>query len=179
VEIILIRHTPTAAPAGTCYGASDIALRGESARDIAALVRRTPSMDHLFTSTAQRCTLLATALGEHFNLEAKTAQELCELHFGMWEGRQWEGIARSEIEIWAQDTWERSPPGGESERALWGRVKVWFDREVAPLRLQRIAIVAHAGPLRVLRCLIGKLPSSERWDWSIGLGDMVVLPMTR
>jgi broad specificity phosphatase PhoE len=32
-------------------------------------------------------------------------------------------------------------------------------------------VVAHGGPLRVLRCLVLGLPRERRWDWSLGCGE--------
>jgi broad specificity phosphatase PhoE len=53
---------------------------------------------------------------------------------------------------------------------LFDRVERAY-RRIASCAAARVAVVAHGGPLRLLRCLMMGLPLSERWAVSIALGE--------
>jgi alpha-ribazole phosphatase len=170
VELVLIRHTRTSAPAGTCYGHLDVALSDTHVQDIAVALAGIAKADAVFTSPSQRCALLARSLAQRDSCALTIAAELRELNFGDWEGRLWSEIPRSESDHWAADTWKHAPPGGETEQALWDRVERWW--RLLPLpQCERIVIVAHGGSLRVLRCLLLRLASQHRWEWQIDFGQ--------
>jgi alpha-ribazole phosphatase len=171
MDVFLIRHTRTAAESGVCYGFSDVTMPSDVSRDIECTLARLPRFDVVHTSPAQRCMLLAAALGLRDRCVPIVSPELRELNFGAWEGRHWQDIAREESDVWARDTWNRAPPGGETEHALWQRVQLWHERRVRAVSGQRVAIIAHAGPLRILRCLLLNLPTSQRWEWTLEPGE--------
>jgi alpha-ribazole phosphatase len=170
VELFLIRHTAPAVSSGVCYGRADLPLAESGARDIQATLASLPTFDCVYSSPAQRCVRLATALAQRDACELTLAPELQELDFGEWEQLPWARIPREHSDPWAADPWHRAPPGGETEQALWNRVASWY-RRTLPAPLSRCAVVAHGGPLRVLRCLALGLPMEQRWDWSLHCGE--------
>jgi broad specificity phosphatase PhoE len=87
---------------------------------------------------------------------------------------RWDDIARSSSDDWAMDPWNRAPPNGERESELCARVERAY-REMASRGSQRIGVVAHGGPLRLLRCLILGKSMSERWEWAVALGESRII----
>jgi alpha-ribazole phosphatase len=170
VEFFLIRHTAPAVVKGVCYGQTDLPLAQTAERDIQGALAPLPKFDRVYSSPAQRCLRLATALARRDQCPLTLAPELQELHFGEWEQLPWTQIPREHSDPWAADTWNRAPPGGETEQALWTRVASWY-RTVQSLPVQRCAIVAHGGSLRVLRCLILGLAMEDRWAWTLNWGE--------
>ncbi|HEY4367014.1 MAG TPA: alpha-ribazole phosphatase family protein [Steroidobacteraceae bacterium] len=174
MEIVLIRHTPTAAPEGTCYGHLDVPLADGFASAIAATLTKVPRTDAIFSSPLQRCAILAEALAKRDASQVLFAAELRELNFGAWEGQPWSQVPRTLSDPWAEDPWSRAPPGGETEQALWQRVETWRQQALAG-RTGRVAVVAHGGSLRALRCLLLGMNRRQGWSWRIGYGAVEVL----
>jgi alpha-ribazole phosphatase len=176
VALVLIRHTPVADAAGRCYGALDLPLAATAAQDIAAVLARVAPVAAVVTSPSSRCRRLAEALAARDACRPVVEPALRELDFGAWEGRRWDDIDRSHSDPWAEDPWRLAPPGGESEADLWRRLQDWLARAPVPPSDERIAIVAHAGPLRLLRCHFEGRPLAQRWSLSLQPGGVVELP---
>lgn len=170
MEFFLIRHTAPAVVPGVCYGHTDVPLAETAEQDIQAALAPLPRFDLVYSSPAQRCLRLATTLAQRDEAPLMVAPELLELHFGEWEHLPWAQIPREHSDPWAEDTWNRAPPGGETEHALWTRVASWY-RTASWSQAARCAVVAHGGSLRVLRCLILNLPIEERWSWTLNWGE--------
>ncbi len=170
MELYLIRHTAPAIAAGVCYGRTDLPLANTAHGDIQRALARLPKFDRIYSSPAQRCTRLANELARRDECPLILTPELQELHFGEWEQLPWKRIPREHSDPWALDPWNRAPPGGETEQALWTRVATWYRTEF-PAPVSRCAIVAHGGPLRVLRCLALELSMEDRWSWTLAWGE--------
>jgi alpha-ribazole phosphatase len=170
MEFVLIRHTACEAP-GLCYGHLDVPLCASADGDIANTLSRVPNIDLVFSSASLRCRRLAEPLAARDGCELITIDDLRELHFGEWEGMQWAQIPRELSDYWAADPWNRAPPGGETEAVLFERVQRAL-RAARSRTANRIAIVAHGGPLRLLRCLILDQPIDDRWQWNIATGEV-------
>lgn len=181
MEFVLIRHTPCQVQPGVCYGRLDLPLATTAAADIAQTLSLTPSVQFVYSSPAQRCTQLASALATRDRCDVQVMEGLQELHFGVWEGRPWHEIERQDSDVWAEDPWHRAPPAGETERELCERVERCCAAMVAQAAQlegavdRRIAVVAHGGPLRILRCLLSQRPLSGRWSSTIALGEVVTI----
>ena len=170
MEIFLIRHTTPACAPGVCYGRTDVPLAASAARDIDRAIAPLPTFDRVYSSPAQRCARLATALVQRDACPLVFSPALSELDFGEWEQLPWSQIPREHSDPWALDTWHRAPPGGETEQALWNRVATWYGMALAE-PAARCAIVGHGGSLRVVRCLILGLGFEQRWAWTLGWGE--------
>jgi alpha-ribazole phosphatase len=170
MEIVLIRHTAAAVKAGTCYGHLDLPLAPGFANDIATALVAIARADAIFSSPSQRCVALAESLATRDARPLTLVPALQELSFGAWEGMPWAQIPRTLSDPWAQDPWNRAPPGGETEQALWQRVDAWRLQTLQGLT-GRIAIVAHAGSLRALRGLLLGVAPPLSWSWTIGYGE--------
>ncbi len=141
-RLILVRHPPVDAR-GRCYGRLDLAVA--DAADVAELAARLRAYRAtVWTSPAQRCRVVAAAIGPH-----RVDPRLQELDFGDWEGRRWDDVARPLLDAWAADLLGFTPPGGESGAALVARVEA-FHRALPP---GLHVVISHGGPLRVLAAL--------------------------
>jgi alpha-ribazole phosphatase len=81
---------------------------------------------------------------------------LMELDFGVWEGRSWDTVGRTDLDRWAESVLTFAPPGGESGEDLIARIRDFHAR----LRLARedCVVVSHGGPLKVLNALLFDKP---------------------
>lgn len=177
MEFVLVRHTACEIASGVCYGRLDLPLRANANEDIGATLANIPPVSAIFSSPATRCVTLAQRLAARERGNVTLLDTLRELDFGAWEGRRWDEIPRTDSDHWAEDPWNRAPPGGETEAALFARVTTAY-RTIASTDASRVAIVAHGGPLRLLRCLILARPIEERWSWSIAPGHVERLNST-
>ena len=141
--IWLVRHTPVRVAPGTCYGRSDLALADPAG--LAAIAAALPRGVPVISSPARRCTALAAAIDPGFGTDPR----LLELDFGAWEGLPWDDVPRAALDAWAADPWGFAAPGGESGHALFARIQAFWG--ATPQR--PLIIVAHGGPLRLLRQL--------------------------
>lgn len=155
MQVHLIRHTRPAVPEGTCYGRTDVPL-DEAAFEagVEHLASHLPGGMTFHASPATRCARLAAALVERTaGRSAGVDARLHELDFGAWEGRAWRDLPRAETERWTTDIVNEVPPGGENFLSVWQRVHA-FHRDVVLAALdagvERLAIVGHAGSLKVL-----------------------------
>lgn len=137
----LIRHPKPLVAPGICYGALDVAAE-DAAAVAAALLAELPPGLPLWSSPLRRCRELALCLRRQPAFDAR----LQEMHFGDWEGRAWDDIARAELDAWAADVAGYAPPGGESPLALQRRVLDF----VGTLAVTEAVLVTHAGVIRSL-----------------------------
>ncbi|HEY0945642.1 MAG TPA: histidine phosphatase family protein [Opitutaceae bacterium] len=148
MNLVLIRHTRVAAPAGVCFGRTDVPLAPTFAEEAAAVRARLPWTPRaVWSSPARRCRALAESLAPG---AVCVDPRLQALDFGAWEGRRWDEFRDAESEAWALDPWARRPPGGETAAELWARVGA-VRAELLARAEQRLAIVTHAGVIRAWR----------------------------
>lgn len=178
MRLYLIRHPAPAVAAGVCYGRLDVATAADPAPAAERLRAVLPPLDALYSSPLLRCRSLAELLHPAPRFDGR----LQEMHFGSWEGQPWDSVPRAELDAWARQVFDFTPPGGESARQMADRVLEFAaflgDQPAAAGVTARraagctagfttratanIAIVAHQGPLRILTArLLGE--GEERW----------------
>ncbi len=176
-RIILVRHTPVAIAAGTCYGRLDVPLSATATADIAATLAKLSTADRIYTSPAQRCLRLALAVSARDRAELQVDPRLQELDFGLWEGSRWDDIPRAELDRWSENLLDTAAGGGESMRSLWHRVADFITAASAGPG-DSIAVVSHHGPLRALYAqLRGRGPDSL-WEVTIPYGGILSVDLT-
>jgi alpha-ribazole phosphatase len=151
VRLYLIRHPQPAIAAGICYGHSDIGSAEDSHECACALRPLLPDNAPLYTSPLRRCLDLAQALNPAPIIDAR----LVEMNFGAWEMQRWDDIPRSELDAWAADPINFTPPRGESASALRLRVTALL-RELPEVAV----LVTHGG---VLRACTAELTGAADW----------------
>jgi broad specificity phosphatase PhoE len=155
-RLLLIRHAePDAAALGRCCGRLDVPLGDAGRRHARALAEalREPALAAVYASPLARALETARPVAAAHGLAPVACDALRELDFGDVDGLRFEEIEAGWPDVFR--AWTETPetvcfPGGESLGDLRARVLP----AVAALRARHegeaIAVVAHAGVLRVV-----------------------------
>jgi alpha-ribazole phosphatase len=140
-----VRHGPTHEKA--FVGWRDVPADLSDHAAIARLDAHLPQGAVLVSSDLIRASATADAIstGRH-RLPHDPA--LRELHFGDWDGRQWQDVAETHPELsraYWEDPGDHTPPGGESWNTAAARVQGAVDRLIAAHPGRDIIVVAHFG----------------------------------
>lgn len=177
----LLRHGPVDAPAGLCYGRTDLPCAAEATQAVAAQIAPLlPADIAIHSSPLQRCTMLARAIAEQRPAlpEVTIDARLAEMDFGAWEGQPWDRIARADFDAWMTDFAEaRAGMHGESTRLFMARVGEAWDAWRAS---RRDALwITHAGVMRAVTLLQqGMRCPVDAGEWPrqpIGFGEWVAV----
>lgn len=163
----LQRHAPVLAAPGLCYGATDLQAEAAATQAAAAVMaRELPAGVPLWTSPLARCRQLARAIEAlRPDLQARTDPRLAEMHFGAWEGQQWDAIPRADMDAWMADFADHRVGGhGESTRIFMARVQgAWSDWKGGAADA---AWITHAGVMRAVeRLASGQGAPVHPGDW--------------
>lgn len=158
-RLFLVRHGDTVdEETRKIYkGALDIPLsnKGRSRIEKAGAFLSRFRLDHIYTSALSRCIESGSIIAGPHNLSVITLRELNEIHFGLWEGMSFEEISGNYPEHfreWMADPELHSPPEGETLRDAAERINTAVKEIITGHRGQNVAVVAHAGVLRIILC---------------------------
>jgi len=166
----LIRHPEPVIEPGICYGRLDILAKNAEAAAERLRAELPPDLP-VWSSPLRRCRELAELL----HPAPRFDQRLAEMDFGLWEGRPWDSIPRTELDAWAADIAGYTPPGGESPRDVQRRVLDFINELAVP----QAVLVTHAGVIRLLLAAHHDLPV-ERWlEQSVAYAARLVLDLGR
>lgn len=174
MEIFLIRHTTPDVAAGICYGQTDLSLAASFPEELNQVLAAVPlDLDAVYSSPLQRCRLLAESLpASQLIIDAR----LQELNFGKWEMCSWDAIPSDELNPWMQDYLNLAPSGGESARQMQTRVlSCWQD--ILSAEYQKVAIITHAGVIRLLMADYNKSSLEDAFRQKIGYGEVISLDL--
>ena len=129
--LYLIRHTTPRIAPGICYGQLDIDVADSFDEEANNVLHWLPPLELIIASPLLRTRRLAEFLAQAQHCELRSDARLMEKHFGAWEGKAWDDIARSEIDAWAADVMGYAPPGGESAQQVMQRVQSFHARRGA------------------------------------------------
>lgn len=177
--LLLVRHAETDM-AGRFCGHSDPELNEQGRQQLAVLVNSLSqhAVRRVYTSDLRRARQTADAIARHFGVGLHVRPGLREIDFGLWEGLSW-----SEIEVrdpalaksWAEMYPNSTAPGGEPFQQFESRVR----RETAFLLGEAtkspIAVVAHAGFIRVVLTKWCRISEQEAWDRTKDYDSIVAL----
>lgn len=170
--LYLIRHTTPAIAPGICYGQLDIGVADSFAVEANNVLHYLPPLQLIITSPLLRARRLAEHIAQAQCCELRSDARLLEKHFGAWEGKAWDDIARGEIDAWADDFMGYAAQGGESAQQVMQRVQNLLS-EVAQLQQKNIALVAHAGSIRAMLALMGEVALEDILKWEVGYGAVI------
>jgi broad specificity phosphatase PhoE len=108
-------------------------------------------VDRVYSSDSMRSSRFAGMVFEGMKIE--TLAGLREMSFGIIEGLTYDQIMEAHPEVysdWLKDVHASSIPGGESIDALTQRVMDSYRSIVAGNEGAVVAVVTHAGPIRVI-----------------------------
>jgi alpha-ribazole phosphatase len=152
VVIHLLRHGET--EGGPRYlGGTDVALSACGWQQMRTAVAGR-SWDAIVSSPLRRCAEFAQALARELGVACRLEPELREMSFGAWEGRSASELMQIDAErlrLFWSNPGIHAPPGGETIPGLQARVMAAWRRLVTASNGERVLVVTHSGPIRVLR----------------------------
>jgi alpha-ribazole phosphatase/probable phosphoglycerate mutase len=163
-DILLIRHGATNL-AGTFCGHSDPSLNERGRQQVAALIEEVEgdTIEAVYASDLQRARETAVALATARAAPLHILPSLREIHFGEWEGLNWSEVEAQDgqhAERWLVEYPNLAAPGGEAvgefEARVLAAVQTLLQSEQRP-----IAIVSHAGVMRVVMRLLGEFTEDQ------------------
>ncbi len=166
--------------AGRFCGASDPELNERGHQQLAGLVTRMSehAIRQVYTSDLRRSQQTAEAIAKRFGAGLHVRPGLREIHFGLWEGLSWSEIEARDpagAKRWAEEYPNSTAPGGESFQQFESRVR----REIAFLLGEAtkspIAVVTHAGFIRVVLMYRCRMSAQEAWDRTKDYGSVVAI----
>lgn len=165
-NLIVARHAPVEEQwRGRCYGVTDAGVstpHREAASRVIDSLGAAP--ERVWSSQLERCRGLAAEVALRLGVPHGIDPRVAELDHGIFEGRAWDEIHRSEPEVlarWGERWLDEGPPGGESASALEARVRAW-EAELDPA--ERHLLLAHAGVVRALRVIRAGTSWAEAMD---------------
>ena len=111
------------------------------------------ALDRIYTSTLSRSIDSGRIIAASQGLAIEVAPAFDEVDFGVWEGLSFDEIRErypEELSLWLKDPAANPPPRGESFRTARKRSMGRLRKIIAEHRGKQIAIVAHAGILRIM-----------------------------
>ncbi|MFH0342207.1 MAG: histidine phosphatase family protein [Chromatiales bacterium] len=150
----LLRHGE--AEGGARYrGSSDDRLTAEGRARMWAALPEDARWDRIVSSPLARCAGFAREISRRRSLPIEFNQDLQEMHFGAWEGRTAADLAAIDGEaltrFW-QDPLKYTPPGAETLAQLQSRTLRTLKAVLTQYRHQRLLLITHGGPIRILLC---------------------------
>jgi alpha-ribazole phosphatase len=166
--LLFIRHAETDL-AGTFCGHSDPPVNARGREQIQALIARLAddSINAIYSSDLSRAVTTASALAQAFGAPLTTSAALREIHFGHWEGLTWNEIERRDAAYakqWTEAFPHLSAPGGEEYSRFEARIRSEVDRLLLVARHKRVAVVTHAGVIRLVLETYCGYTAQQAWE---------------
>ena len=177
MSLLFIRHAETDM-AGTFCGHSDPELNARGWSQLPNLIhelKRWP-IQEIYSSDLQRAQQTAQAIATRFQLGCHVRKELREIHFGRWEGLRWTDLEMTEPEEaarWIREYPTGDFPGGETSRSFAVRVSKEVRFYAAMRRGRTLAIVTHAGFIRLALTRIFGMSEERAWDCTRNYGSVI------
>ena len=181
-KLLLIRHGRTNLQKEDRYwGSTDIPLndtgikQAEQIRDSLAKEKIT----HIYSSTLSRTRDTARIIAVPHNLSVTSCEELNEFNFGYAEGLTYEEIKKLHPSL-AEEMAKMeaiSFPGGESLDKFYVRVHAFLTRLEKHKAQDTVAVIAHAGSLRMLICHLLELEPKHWYRMFIDQASVSVINM--
>jgi broad specificity phosphatase PhoE len=165
-SLLLVRHGETALSVDRRFsGTGDPELTERGWAQAGALAARAASfgtVNAVWSSPLRRALDTALGIGEALGLEVRVDERLRECDFGAWEGLTFGEIGERDPDLlaeWMGDA-DVAPPGGESFAAVTRRVRQVRDAVLAAHPGERVVVVSHVTPIKVLLRLALDAPPS-------------------
>jgi alpha-ribazole phosphatase/probable phosphoglycerate mutase len=166
--------------AGRFCGHSDPDLNDLGRRQLAEVVNRLAEypIQRIYSSDLRRARQTAEAIASRYGIGVEVRPGLREIHFGDWEGLSWSKIEARDAALakrWAERCPDVTPPGGESLPQFERRVRAESESLFAAAAERPIAVVSHAGFIRLLLTIFYGVPDEEAWKLTSEYGSVVAL----
>lgn len=177
--IILVRHGQTEINAARqLQGRIDRPLSELGTRQAAALAAALADCGavRVWSSPLRRAADTAAPIAAALGLTVEIEPRLVELDYGDWDGRPLAEVSAAEWAQWRADT-DFAPPGGESLRAVRGRVDAWLRDMLAAAADGPVVAVSHMSPIKAAIC--AALDADDRATWRMHLDVAAVSRIAR
>lgn len=162
MRLLLVRHPKPDIAVGICYGHLDMDAEAADLARVVAQLSKLSAPIATASSPLKRAHQLAAAMTSQGWPAPELHDDLREMHFGDWEGRNWSDIPRDEIDAWAANTLGFIPPGGESVQQLAERssraIRQLFKNAHARFPSAKpddsVMVFCHAGVLQTAQVLL-------------------------
>ncbi|MBI1824586.1 MAG: histidine phosphatase family protein [Nitrospirae bacterium] len=155
-SVIYLRHGKTDFPDERFYSRKDdphLSLEGKGQAERLGRWIKGSGIPFLYSSPLNRTMETAAFISEGLNIKITPKAGLEERAMG-----QWEGLTPAEVKEqfpdqfrnWKENLLGYSPPGGESWKEFAARIVRTVEQIKGEHLFQRIAVVTHVGPIRVL-----------------------------
>ena len=161
MNLFVIRHTKVDVEPGICYGQSNVDVTSlfPSEKEKVKSSINEIHFDAIFSSPLFRCKTLAESLFS--NDKIVFDERLKELNFGDWELKKWDDIYNSpKGKIWLDNYQTLSTLNGESYPEMVERFSSFYT-DLISNKYNNVAIITHAGVIRILKSIIEKRPIDE------------------
>ena len=174
LDIYFIRHSKPLIEAGTCYGHLDCPVADDYEHQLAKIISYFEGIkiNAIYSSPLIRCSVLAEDIAKEYVDEAIVYDNrLKEIHFGDWEGKKWNDIAREKIDEWNENRLSFCFPNGESPEIFHERVlqvsNEFFEFDTSNIILKSIVVVAHSGVICSLLCRHHGIPLEDMTELNV------------
>jgi alpha-ribazole phosphatase len=177
MKMFLIRHGETDFNRQKRYqGHTDIALNMAGLQQAKALSRRLSKerIDKIYTSTLLRAENTARIIANERTIEIVPCEMLMEIDFGAFEGLTFEEIA-SLYPHWQSNNFDFTCHGGENLVQLAQRIESFNDKIKRESAASSIAVISHAGCLRVLICILLGISINNWWRFTLDTASLTIL----
>jgi broad specificity phosphatase PhoE len=167
-SVLFIRHAETDM-AGTFCGHSNPPINARGRQLIQALINTLNSeeIECIFTSDLERAASTASALADAFGVPCIKKPNLREINFGSWEGLTWQQIQGRDEDYarrWTETYPNLPAPGGETFADFQTRVIAEVTEILHSSDYRQVAVVTHAGAMRVVLQAMCGLAENEAWE---------------
>jgi alpha-ribazole phosphatase len=180
-RLLLVRHGETKLQSSLRYwGRTDVAL-DESGRAQAGRLRDRLIKEKIlsiYSSPLKRAEETARVIASGQAQGVIICPELREIDFGLIEGLSYAEIQErfpAVARAWASLSEDLAYPGGESLSQMEERVAAFASRLKQADPQGTLLVVAHAGILRSLICLLLGLEKKHRWNIRVDLASLSII----
>jgi len=180
-RLFVIRHALAVAPDDHRLPGLDSALlpSGKAQAWLAAHRMRGFAPSVVYSSDTRRARETGEIIAAACQIPLQVNAALGEIDFGEWSGRTYADVVAADpaARAWFIDPSTGAPPGGESLAAAGERV-LRVMRVVAHSDGERVAIVGHAGSLRLALAQALRMELSSYWRLRLDCASVSVLTWT-
>ena len=171
MTLYIWRHPKPIAATGLCIGQTDIKVDRRKLKRLANKIERFVRLHQLpkviWVSPLQRSLKVGEILAKR-GFQYKVAPELAEIHFGDWDGKYWQQIAKQDIDKWCDNFAHFAPKNGESLQQLFNRVESWLEKVTVEQGQSDAPVLAigHAGWINAAKMIAaGQDVPKRAADW--------------
>ncbi|ERI90079.1 alpha-ribazole phosphatase [Clostridiales bacterium oral taxon 876 str. F0540] len=180
MQIYLLRHGETEENKSRFYyGKLDVSLNDTGivqSRKAGELLKEI-KFDSIYISDRKRTRETAEIALNNKGLNLIADKRINEIDFGKFEGKNYEQIQRefpSEYEMWNNNWKEFAPPGGESYRQFYNRIKEFLE-DILHKEQENVLIVTHGGVIRTIYCCVLEGNLDLYWKFSSKNCDISII----